>query len=157
MIKSIHYKVDKYDVIGIRSHMIFQYNNAETSIDKTYLRIETLIVLGKDNTLLRGMKTNNNIFNITQDYSKAFYFPFLETQFIGKAIIKMNRNYEIISMALSEVDYGSFPIADIIGNALMGRKPGLIIKGDIPVIWKPVMLDKKADAAIRTFVRGYII
>ena len=140
MIKSIHYKVDKYDVIGIRSHMIFQYNNAETSIDKT-----------------RGMKTNNNIFNITQDYSKAFYFPFLETQFIGKAIIKMNRNYEIISMALSEVDYGSFPIADIIGNALMGRKPGLIIKGDIPVIWKPVMLDKKADAAIRTFVRGYII
>lgn len=157
MIKNIHYKIDKYDTIGLRSKMIFQYNSFETDVNKTYMRVETLVMLGKDNKLLRAMRTNNNIFSITEDYSKSFYVPFLETQFIGKAIIKMNRNYEILSIALSEVDYSSFPIVDIIGNALANRKPGTVVDGDIPVIWKPMVLNRESDAAVRTFVRGYIV
>lgn len=157
MIKTIHYKIDKYDTVGIRSNMIFQYNSYETDVNKTYVRVETLIMLGENNKLLRGMKTNNNIFNITQDYSKSFYFPFLETQFIGKAIIKMNRNFEILSIALSEVDYSSFPLADVVGNAFANRKPGVVVDGDVPVLWKPMALTKEADAAVRNFVRGYIV
>ena len=69
----------------------------------------------------------------------------------------MNRNYDILSIALSEVDYSSFPIVDIIGNALANRKPGTVVDGDIPVIWKPMVLNRESDAAVRTFVRGYIV
>ena len=78
MIKSIRYKVDKYDNIGLRSNMIINYNNLEHDPTKTFVRIETLIMLGKNYSLLRGMKTNNNIFNVTTNYSRAFYFPILE-------------------------------------------------------------------------------
>lgn len=157
MIKSIRYKVDKYDNIGLRSNMIINYNNLEHDPTKTFVRIETLIMLGKNYSLLRGMKTNNNIFNVTTNYSRAFYFPILETQFIGKAIVKLNCNYDVLSIALSEVDYDSFTLADSISNALVDRKPGTVISGEVPVMWKPVQLTATVKQAVINFVKGFIV
>ena len=157
MIKSIQYKIDKYDKVGLRSNILLKYNYSEIDPAKTYLRIETLVVFGKDFGLLRGMKTNNNIFEVTTDYQRVFYFPFLETQFIGRAIIKLNRNYEILSIALAEVDYNSFPLAEYISNSLVNRKPGVVVNGEVPVIWKSVPLSETIELAVRNFVKGYIV
>lgn len=157
MIKSIRYKIDKYDNVGLRSNIIIKYNNFETDLSRTYIRVEALVMFGKNYSLLRGIKTNNNIFNVTNDYSKSFYFPFLDTQFIGKAIVKLNRNYEILSIALSEVDYSSFPLVDAISNSLVNRKPGIVVDGEVPVMWKPVQLTETVETAVRNFVKKYII
>ena len=163
MIKNIHYKIDKYNIIGLRADIVIQSKIIQSKRNITELaqvvasRVETLIMLGKDNMLLQGFKTNNNIFEKTADFSKSFYFPFFDIQFIGKAIIKFNYNKEILSIAMAEIDYTGSPILDTLTGALKSRKPGLVSDGDIPVLWKPMQLTPNVEAIVRRYVEGYII
>lgn len=156
LIKTVHFKVDKYDTVGLRSTTQMQYSRSESALNKTYLRLETLVMFGDSYKLLRGMKTNNNIFNVTEDYARSFYFPFLDVHFIGKAIVKLNSNYDILSIALSEVDYNSFPIVNVIADTLQNRKKGSVVNGDIPVLWKSVPLTPELDTAVRRFCNTFI-
>lgn len=157
MIKNIHYKIDKYNIIGLRADIVIQSKGNITELTQVASRVETLIMLGKDNMLLQGFKTNNNIFEKTADFSKSFYFPFFDIQFIYKAIIKFNYNKEILSIAMAEVDYTGSPIFDTLADALKSRKPGLVSDGDIPVLWKPMQLTPNVEAIVRRYVEGYII
>ena len=157
MIKSIHYKIDKYGVIGLRADIIIQNKRNVTELTQVASRVETLVMLGKDNVLLQGLKTNNNIFENTVDFSKSFYFSFFDIQFIGKAIIKFNYNNEILSIAMAEVDYTGSPIVDILADALNNRKPGIVSDGDIPVLWKPMQLTPAVEAIVKRYVEGYLI
>lgn len=156
MIKDIKFKIDKNDIVGLRSNIILQYKPGERALDKTYLRIETLIMLGKNYVILPAMTTNNNIFVGTESYMRNFYFPFLNVNFIGKAIVKVNYQREIIGMAVSEVDYKSFPMMEIITEALQNRKPGVVADGTIPIIWKPVQLNSQIENAVRMFCQTFI-
>lgn len=157
MIKSIHYKIDKYGVIGLRADIIIQNKRNVTELTQVASRVETLVMLGKDNVLLQGLKTNNNIFENTVDFSKSFYFSFFDIQFIGKAIIKFNYNNEILSIAMAEVDYTGSPIVDILADALNNRKPGIVSDGDIPVLWKPMQLTPAVEVIVKRYVEGYLI
>ena len=157
MIKSIHYKIDKYGVIGLRADIIIQNKRNVTELTQVASRVETLVMLGKDNVLLQGLKTNNNIFENTVDFSKSFYFSFFDIQFIGKAIIKFNYNNEILSIAMAEVDYTGSPIVDILADALNSRKPGIVSDGDIPVLWKPMQLTPAVEVIVKRYVEGYLI
>lgn len=157
MIKNIHYKIDKYNIIGLRADIVIQTKKNITKLTQVASRVETLIMLGKDNMLLQGLKTNNNIFENTVDFSKSFYFPFFDIQFIGKAIIKFNYNYEILSIAMAEVDYTGSPILDTLTDALKSRKPGIVSDGNIPVLWKPMQLTPNVEAIVKRYVEGYII
>ena len=157
MIKSIHYKIDKYGVMGLRADIIIQNKRNVTELTQVASRVETLVMLGKDNVLLQGLKTNNNIFENTVDFSKSFYFSFFDIQFIGKAIIKFNYNNEILSIAMAEVDYTGSPIVDILADALNSRKPGIVSDGDIPVLWKPMQLTPAVEVIVKRYVEGYLI
>ena len=157
MIKSIHYKIDKYGVIGLRADIIIQNKRNVTELTQVASRVEPLVMLGKDNVLLQGLKTNNNIFENTVDFSKSFYFSFFDIQFIGKAIIKFNYNNEILSIAMAEVDYTGSPIVDILADALNSRKPGIVSDGDIPVLWKPMQLTPAVEVIVKRYVEGYLI
>ena len=137
MIESVKYRVDKGGRVGLKL-------KTNRTMDDRGLRVESLIFLDKDLSLLSPM-TLNSVFMPTREYTKQLYFMFNKVYFIGRATCLIDKNGQYVSIGISQMNRNNSSVCAY-----------NVKSGEIIATWQPLVVTPRIADIVKHFCNTFI-